>query len=543
MDTWPWKTWHADGSQRRKPVRKGQKTWNSETVRTALTSQTLTSLLCASTRQWSKPVAFFTQGRRHPCQMDWHARPPGSTLMLSVIEWHWRRIGPTILANQSHVWSTREVTACSRSNSDIVPKVRSATLLLNISSQPFRRRGNGQPRAIASSQWMALRKRRKKRKEQTPKQGANWSACTWYFGTTSWCALWLFPNFNNLTSPSQIWMNGMIGSMGHPSQDADHHLRSSHSCGRRGMPGGKSTSSWQTVPPWRLRWRPSRKTNFSGPGRFMRGCSSNSWRHQEILKAKERVRTRGRKEARRVSTKTTWRPTPARVMARVTRPPKEVVPMDGLRTGHCRHPIGSNIAGTSTSNIPAKGTVADLMLALWGSMGGRATETTPLTNVQARGKLEPSWTPELIAGMIQRAGKRAPRMTSQSELRLMGQETWRTTLCQRPNHNFPIQSCGRHPRVRNPPILQKSQMTYQNPVGASLLWLPLWTLYNCKHFFHGPPLFQSGSNKGSFGTHQYHHMRCRNQASYYYILAKQTPKVLTPCFWAGSPVWRVTSLP
>ena len=55
-------------------------------------------------------------------------------------------------------------------------------------------------------------------------------------------------------------------------------------------------------------------------------------------------------------------------------------------------------------------------------------------------------------------------------------------------------------------------MTYQNPVGASLLWLPLWTLYNCKHFFHGPPLCQSGSNKGSFGTHQYHHMRCRNQA-------------------------------
>ena len=62
-------------------------------------------------------------------------------------------------------------------------------------------------------------------------------------------------------------------------------------------------------------------------------------------------------------------------------------------------------------------------------------------------------------------------------------------------------------------------------------------------FFHGPPLFQSGSNKGSFGTHQYHHMRCRNQASYCFVLAKQTPKALTPCFWAGSPVWRVTSLP
>ena len=56
-------------------------------------------------------------------------------------------------------------------------------------------------------------------------------------------------NFNNLTSPSQTWMNGMIGSMGHPSQDTDHHLRSSHSCGLRGMSGGKSISSWQTAPP------------------------------------------------------------------------------------------------------------------------------------------------------------------------------------------------------------------------------------------------------------------------------------------------------
>ena len=138
-------------------------------------------------------------------------------------------------------------------------------------------------------------------------------------------------------------------------------------------------------------------------------------------------------------------------------------------------------------------------------MDGRATETTLLTNVQTRGKLEPSWTPELIAGMIQRAGKRAPRMTSQSVLRLMGQETWRTTLCQRPNHSFPIQPCGRHLRVRNPPILQKCKRTYQSPGGASLLWLPLWTLHSYKHFFHGPPLSQSGSNKGSFGTHQYHH--------------------------------------
>ena len=162
-------------------------------------------------------------------------------------------------------------------------------------------------------------------------------------------------------------------------------------------------------------------------------------------------------------------------------------------------------------------------------MDGHAMETTLQTSVQTRGKLEPSYTPELIAGMIQRAGKRAPRMTSQSGLRLMGQETWRITLCQRPNHSLPIQPCLQHLRVRNPPILQKSKRTSQNP-GASPLWLPLWTFYSYSNFFHEPPLFQSGSNKGSFGTHRFHHMKCKHQPSYCYILARQTLRVWTPCF-------------
>ena len=132
--------------------------------------------------------------------------------------------------------------------------------------------------------------------------------------------------------------------------------------------------------------------------------------------------------------------------------------------------------------------------------------------------------------MIQRAGKRARRMTSQSVLRSMGQETWRTILCQRPNHSFPIQQCGRHLRVRNPPILQKSKRTYHSPGGAGILWLPLWTFHSFKHFFRGPPLSQSGSNEGSFGTRQYHHMRYRHQASYCFLLARKTLKVWTQCF-------------
>ena len=45
-------------------------------------------------------------------------------------------------------------------------------------------------------------------------------------------------------------------------------------------------------------------------------------------------------------------------MARMTSPPKVVVPMDGLRTGHFRHPMEPSIAVISISNIPAQGTCA-----------------------------------------------------------------------------------------------------------------------------------------------------------------------------------------
>ena len=99
-------------------------------------------------------------------------------------------------------------------------------------------------------------------------------------------------------------------------------------------------------------------------------------------------------------------------------------------------------------------------------MDGHATRTTLLTNAQVRGKLEPSWTPELIAGMIQRAGKRAPRMTSQSVLRLMGQETWRTTLCQRPkpqSSNPTVRPAPLGPEPTNSPEVQED---FPKPCGG-----------------------------------------------------------------------------
>ena len=83
-------------------------------------------------------------------------------------------------------------------------------------------------------------------------------------------------------------------------------------------------------------------------------------------------------------------------MERVTRAPRGADPMDGPRTGQCRHPIRSNTVETSILNTLAQATAADPMH-VQGSMDGHATETTLQTSAPARGKPEPSWTPELIA--------------------------------------------------------------------------------------------------------------------------------------------------
>ena len=93
-----------------------------------------------------------------------------------------------------------------------------------------------------------------------------------------------------------------------------------------------------------------------------------------------------------------------------------------------------------------------------------------------------AWTlldPQLIAGMIQRAGKRAPRMTSQSGLRLMGQETWRITLCQSQEvqEDFPKPSRGESPLAPPLDLLQLQQLfpwtaSLPERLQQGLLWDP-----------------------------------------------------------------------
>ena len=139
-----------------------------------------------------------------------------------------------------------------------------------------------------------------------------------------------------------------------------------------------------------------------------------------------------------------------------------------------------------------------------------------------------NWTPELIAGMIQRAGETRP--TNDEPVRApidgTGDLADYFVPASKPQFSNPtVRPAPSGPEPTNSPVVQED---LPKPCRGESPMAP-WTLHNCKHFFHGPPLSQSGSNKGSFGTHQYHHMRCRHQASYCCILARQTLRVLTPC--------------
>ena len=165
-------------------------------------------------------------------------------------------------------------------------------------------------------------------------------------------------------------------------------------------------------------------------------------------------------------------------------------------------------------------------------MDGRATETTLLTNVQTRGKLEP-------LSMDRRAHSRHD--PESGETRPTNDEPVRAPIdgtgdladyfvpASKPQFSNPtVRPAPLGPEPTNSPEVQEDLS--QNPGGRVSYGSPFGHFTVYKHSFHGPPLSQSGSNKGSFGTHQYHHMRYRHQASYCYILARQTLRVLTPCF-------------
>ena len=347
-------------------------------------------------------------------------------------------------------WNTREVTASSRNNSVIVPKVRSAILLLSISSQPSRRRGSGQPRVTVSSQWMALKKRRRKRKEPILKPGANWSACTWVFRNNLLMCTLAFPQFQQFDitkSDLDEWYDWFYG----PSI-----------AGRR-PPPSEFTLLWSERNAWRQIYQ------LMADGSTLKTA-------MKTIKEDQLFWTREVYE---------------RVLFQQLKTPRDP---KGKGKGKDKGKKGGKTKGVyqdHLKNNPGKGNGKNDK----SSKGGRPNGWPQNWALQAPNGVQycrdfssQTYLPRELRPIpcLPSEGQwmdMCPNKGKAQVLRLMGQETWRITLCQHPNHILSIQLCGRHLRVRNPPILQKSKRTSQNPVGASLLPAPPLDLLQLQQLF------------------------------------------------------------
>ena len=113
-------------------------------------------------------------------------------------------------------------------------KVRLVSFIPSTSWVPFRKKESGQSRPAGRSQWMAGRKKKRRKNGQHQPLGVNWSDCTWCSETPCWCAWLPFLSFLNSTWQRKTLTPSMIGSM-------------DQSWGAVGLPLRSRRCSWQSA--------------------------------------------------------------------------------------------------------------------------------------------------------------------------------------------------------------------------------------------------------------------------------------------------------
>ena len=125
-------------------------------------------------------------------------------------------------------------------------KVRLVSFIPSTSSVPFRKKERGQSRPAGRSQWMAGRKKKRRKNGQHQPLGVNWSDCTWCSETPCWCAWLPFLSFLNSTWQRKTLTPSMIGSMDQSWGAVGLPLRSRR-CSWRSAMHGERFMSWCMV--------------------------------------------------------------------------------------------------------------------------------------------------------------------------------------------------------------------------------------------------------------------------------------------------------
>ena len=209
-----WKIWHVDGFQQRKPERKDRKVCNSGTVRTALTNPTLTFQPCASTRPWSKPVALLHSGKASSLS-DGVTRPTTGFNLDALcdrvaLEKDWvNQTGqpkPRLEYQGSDSFLKKQFRYCAKGEIGYFAPKHIISALPEEGERPTKSH-----RKFTVDGFEKEEEEEERANPQTRRQLERMHMV--FRNNLLMCTL-AFPQFP--ISPSQTWMNGMIGSMGPP---------------------------------------------------------------------------------------------------------------------------------------------------------------------------------------------------------------------------------------------------------------------------------------------------------------------------------------
>ena len=229
-----WKTWLIAGTQPRWLVNKDQESLDLRPITMASQPPVLALRQWNCSRSWGQLKRWFRH--THRCwqlrDQDLPDRFPWVKSCVNVPNLR-RNLQPNG-AFQNHNTETRGAMLSCVASTSFVAKGRLASFIPSTSSVPFRKKGRGLSRPARRSQWMAGRKKKRRKNGQHQPLGVNWNDCTWYSETPCWCAWLPFPSFLNSTWRRKTLTLSMIGSM-------------DLSWGAVGLPLRSRRCSWQSV--------------------------------------------------------------------------------------------------------------------------------------------------------------------------------------------------------------------------------------------------------------------------------------------------------
>ena len=373
-----WRTWLTAGTQPRWLVNKDQENLDLKQITMASQPPVLALRQWNYSRLWG-PLKRWSR-HTHRCwplrdqDLLGHFPWPKSCVNAPNLRRNFQPNG----ASQNHNTGTRGVMLSCVASTSFAAKARLVSFTPSTSSVPFRKKGRDPSRPVRRSQWMAGRRKKRRKNGQHQPHGASWSDCTWYSGTPCWCVWLPSPSFLNSTWRRKTLTLSMTGSMDLSWGAVGLPPRSRHCSWQSAMHGERCMSRCMVACISKKPLRRSKTTACSGWEKSMKESSPKGQKANQ-RKAKTRRAHGGTPSANRSGRR--------KERAMETKVAKEKEkgsqnPQTGRRTGLSRIQRGFPFAEIISSRRPAKASVDVLTIVQWWTLKAGSAMRDPRSTSQ-----------------------------------------------------------------------------------------------------------------------------------------------------------------